>query len=288
VAALLEERKVRLGFVLDEGGAIVSGFLPGLDRPVATVGIAEKGYVSVELTAETKGGHSSIPPSPTAIGALSAAIDRLVAHPLPAHLDTLRRSLAYVGPELPFTLRLALANLWVFGPLVERQLARSAATDALLRTTTAPTMLRAGVKENVLPSSATGVVNFRILPGETVESVVEHVRQTVSDPTIHVRALPFASDPSTVSPADGPAFGVIQRTIGEVFPGAVVTPSLVLGATDARHYARLSPNVYRFLPVRIGPGDLERIHGTNERIGVKDYASAVDFYARLIQNAAGA
>jgi carboxypeptidase PM20D1 len=286
IAALLAERNVRLGFVLDEGGAIVSGFLPGLDRPVATIGIAEKGYLSVELSVETKGGHSSIPPSPTAIGELSAAIERLEANPLPARLDTVRHSLDYVGPELPFTLRLALANLWLFGPLVERQLSRSAATNALLRTTTAPTMLRAGVKDNVLPSTAMGVVNFRILPGETVESVLEHVRRAVSDPNVNIRTLPFSSDPSPVSPVEAPGFAAIQRTIGEVFPGAVVTPSLVLGATDARHYAGLSPNVYRFLPIRIGPGDLERIHGTNERIGVKDYASAVDFYARLIQNAA--
>lgn len=288
VAALLAERGVELDLVLDEGGAIVSGFLPGSDAPVATIGIAEKGYVSVELSVETAGGHSSIPPAETAIGLLSTAISRLEANPLPASLDSVvRHSLDYIGPEAPFLFRLALANLWLFGPLVERQFSRVPATNAFLRTTTAPTILRAGLKDNVLPASATGVVNFRILPGETVETVLDHVRRTMDDPKVRIRALPFPSNPSPLSPAEGPAFTLLQRTIGEVFPGAVVTPSLVLGATDSRHFTRVSKHVYRFLPIRIGPDDLQRIHGTNERIGVEDYATVVEFYVRLLRNAAG-
>ena len=288
IAALLGDRGVELDLVLDEGGAIVSGFLPGSDGPVATIGIGEKGYVSVELAVETAGGHSSIPPAETAIGILSAAITRLQAHPLPASLDAfIRHSLDYIGPETPFLFRLALANLWLFGPIVEAQLSKAPATNAFLRTTTAPTILRAGLKDNVLPGSATGVVNFRILPGETVDTVLEHVRATVGDQRVRIRALPFPNGPSPLSPAEGPVFTLLQRTIGEVFPGAIVTPSLVLGATDSRHYTRLSKHVYRFLPIRLGPDDLQRIHGTNERIGVEDYGAVVEFYARLLRNAAG-
>ena len=258
-----------------------------MEHPVATIGIAEKGYLSVELKVQAEGGHSSVPPPQTAIGILSAAVHRLEQQQVPANLDSIvRQTLDYIGPELPLLPRLAVANLWLFGPLMETILSRSAPTNATIRTTTAATIFEAGVKENILPSTARAVINFRILPGDSVASVLDHVRKVVDDPRVEVNALTNSSESSPVSPADGEAFRTIHRTVREIFPSAVVAPSLVLGATDARYYARLTPNVYRFIPIVLSPDDVRRFHGIDERLGVEAYATVVRFYARLIRNLA--
>lgn len=284
MAELLRQRGVEPEMVLDEGATILHGIVPGLAAPVAAVGVAEKGYVSIELTTQRDGGHSSLPPRRTAIGVLSEAVARLQAHPVPGNLDAaVARTFDYLGPEMGFPLRLVFANLWLFAPLVERQLGAAPQTNAAIRTTTAPTIFEGGTKENQLPVSARAVINFRILPGDTVESVLAHVRRVVDDPEVRIAILGEPNEPSPVSPADGPAFDALTRTIRATNPDALVAPILVLGATDARHYTGLTPNVYRFTPVRTAPDDLPRYHGTNERIAITGYADLVRFYAALMQ-----
>jgi carboxypeptidase PM20D1 len=285
IAALLQQRGVRLGLVLDEGGVIAHGMVPGLAAPVALVGTAEKGYLSLMLEVRQEGGHSSMPPRETAVGTLSAAVARVSSRPFPAALRGATRDMfAYLGPEMPFPQRMAFANTWLFGPLIRRQLAAAPSTDAALRTTTAPTMLEGSPKDNVLPIRAHGVINFRILPGETVETVTDRVRRTIDDPRVALSVHGFGSDPSPVSPSDDATFALLHRTIREVFPDVLVAPYLVLGATDARHYAGLGEHVYRFLPVRADSEDLSRIHGTDERVSIRDHAEGIRFFRRLILN----
>ncbi|HEX2080523.1 MAG TPA: M20 family peptidase [Longimicrobium sp.] len=287
-AALLRSRGVRPMMVVDEGGVIGHGLVPGVARPTALVGIAEKGFLSLELSAEAEGGHSSMPPRHGSIGRLSAAIRRLEDSPLPARLDgpTLRL-FSRVGPEMDFAQRAVFANLWLTRPLVIRTLAGAPASDAMVRTTTAPTIFQAGAKENVLPSRARAVVNFRILPGDSIAGVVAHVRRVVNDPAVRVRVVEGSADePSPVSPADGEPFRLLERSIRQAAPDALVAPYLVVGGTDARYYHAVAGHVYRFLPVRMRSGDLERMHGTDERIAVRDYLGAIRFYRQLILNAA--
>lgn len=288
IAKLLERRGTRPDFILDEGGVIAKGMVAGLDKPVAMISTAEKGFVTVELTARTQGGHSSMPPRHTAIGLVSAAVRELEENPLPARIaGVTRESFAFLAPELPFGLRLPLANLWLFEPVVKKQLAGEPASDARLRTTTAATMIHAGVKENVLPSEAKAWVNFRILPGDTVATVLEHVRTTVG-PQIRVAISGDLSvEPSPESKTDAASFRLLQTTLAQVFPGMLAAPNLLSGGTDTKHYQQLSPNVYRFVPVPVTAEDLGRFHGTNERVGIDDYAGAVRFYAQLARNAAG-
>ena len=288
IAALLKRRGVRPALIVDEGGAIVEGMVPGIDRPAAMVGTAEKGYLSVELMAPGEGGHSSMPPNQTAIGKLGAAIARLEENPMPARIEgATKRSFEYLAPEMPFGPRLVLSNLWIFGPVAESQFAASPAGNARLRTTTAATLFQAGVKENVLPQSARAVVNFRILPGDSIASVLQHVRDTVG-PGIRVAPTGTSNtEPSPESDVGAPTFALLQRTLGEVFPQVIVSPNLLAGGTDTKHYKDLSPNVYRFLPIRMKDEDFGRLHGTNERIGVQDYAGVVRFYAQLVRNSAG-
>jgi carboxypeptidase PM20D1 len=290
IAALLQSRGVTLDYILDEGSAIASGILPGVASPVALIGIAEKGLLSVELTVESEGGHSSAPPPQTAIGILSKAISRLEENQMPGGIKgVVGQMFQSVGPEMSFGKKLVFANLWLFRPLVERQMAAQPSTNAAMRTTTAATIIEGGVKENVLPSKARAVVNFRILPGDTVKSVLDHVNRTINDS--RVKVTPYGettNEPSAVSNTESPGYQAIERTVRQVFQGAVVAPSQVNGATDSRHYAALSDSIYRFAPFIVSSEDLKRVHGTDERISVENYAQCVRFYHQLILNSAQA
>lgn len=287
-AALLRGRGVRPEMVVDEGGVIGRGLMPGVERPTALVGIAEKGFVSVELTAEAAGGHSSMPPRHGSIGRLGAAIQRLEAEQMPARLDgPALQMFARMAPELPFAQRAVFANLWLTRPLVVRTLAAAPGSNAMIRTTTAPTIFQAGTKENVLPSRARAVVNFRILPGDSVAGVVAHVRRVVGDTAVRVRAMEgFSSEPSPVSRTDDETYRLLERSIRQAAPDALVAPYLVVGGTDARHYHALSDHVYRFLPLRMTSEDLGRMHGTDERVAVADYLAAIGFFRQLLLNTA--
>lgn len=283
IVALLESRGVHPLVAIDEGSAIVRGIIPNVSRPAALIGVAEKGHMSVRLTVRAAGGHSSMPPAQTAVGVLAQAIDRLEKHPLPARLDgAVAGMLMELGREMPLSSRIAMANLWLTRPLVIRTMSRSAATNASLRTTTAPTMVQGSPKENVLPIRAQAIVNFRIIPGETPQTVLEHVRKVIDDSTVAIALAEPAAPPSPVSSTTSAAYGVLARDIAVLEPDAIVAPSLVIGATDSRRYAGYARDVYRFLPIRIGPADLDRVHGTNERIGVHDYARGVAFMTLLI------
>jgi len=284
LATLLQERGVRLDFVLDEGGAVTQGIVPGVSTPAALVGIAEKGYLDVELIARTAGGHSSMPSGGSAIDVLATALYRLEQRPMPARLERpMREMFAHLGPHMPFVQRLVLANLWLFEPLVIRQLLRAPVTQAAVRTTSGATLIAGGVKTNVLPTTARAVVNFRLLPGDSVTGVLEHVRRTVADSRVAVTAGPVNFDPSPVSDAQSNSFALLAHTITQTFPDAAVAPYLTVGSTDSRYYAALADNVYRFLPIRLHAADVQRIHGIGERIAVQDFARVVQFYIELMR-----
>jgi carboxypeptidase PM20D1 len=288
IAALLRSRGVELEMVLDEGGVVGDGLLPGVPDPVALVGIAEKGFVSVELGVRAAGGHSSLPPRGSAAGILGAAVARLEEDQMPARLEEPTLQLFdRIAPRLPVLQRALLANIWLTRGVVTRRLEQAPATNAMVRTTTAVTMLKAGTKDNVIPSEATAVVNFRILPGDSVAAVVDHVERAIGDERVAVRVVGrFSSEPSATSSADSRAFRTLERAIRSVNPDVVVAPYLVVVATDARHYADLSPNVLRFLPLRLTARDLDRVHGIDERIGVREYEAAVLTYRQLVVEAA--
>ena len=288
IVALFKQRGVQLEFLVDEGLAVTEGILPGVNQPLALIGLAEKGSVSLKLVAQAAPGHSSMPPSTgnSAIGMLSAALARLDAKPLPGGIQGAAAELfAAVAPELPFGQRLAMSNLWLLKPVVEGMLGKSAATNAMMRTTTALTVLNAGNKENVLPGRAEAVVNFRILPGDTVESVTAYVKQVVADDRIEVSVLGTGFNPSSVSSPRADGYKLIEKTIREVFPDALVAPGLMLAASDARHFQTVADQSYRFMPIRFKSADLQRVHGTDERIAVDQLADMVRFYHRLLTQA---
>lgn len=287
IAELLRLRRVELEWVLDEGGAILAeGSVSGVKASVAMIGVAEKGYLSLKLIAEGKGGHSAMPPRDTAVGRLARATGRLERRPFPPRLrEPIVGFLAATAAHMSFSRRLALANLWLTRPLVARAMTRNPATAALVRTTTATTILHAGTKENVIPQSAQATVNLRLLPGETVDSALACVRRIVG-PGVRVEPVGEPWTPSPVSPTDTGTFRALSRVVGGLFPGTVVAPSLVVGATDSRYYASLSAGTFRFVPIALAREDMGRIHGTDERIPIEALGRCVAFFAELLKEAA--
>jgi carboxypeptidase PM20D1 len=286
IAALLKSRGVQAD-LLDEGSAVLTGgLIAGVQRPVAAIMTAEKGYYTVKLTVRAEGGHSSRPPPVTAISRLARAVARVQDQPMPTRLvSPVTDMFDRLAPEMAFGRRFALANRWLFGPLLRRTLAAGQTTNTSVRTTTATTVFHAGVKDNVLPSEAWALVNFRLLPGDSIAAVRAHVRSVVDDDQVELSDYGFADEPSPVSSTDSDSFRLIERTVGEIFPDAVVTAGLVTGATDARNYDGVYATRYNFAPQVLAPADLPTIHGTDERIGVDNYLTMVRFYVQLLRNA---
>ncbi len=285
IAAELEQRGVKPWFAFDEGGAVIEDMLPGVEAPVALVGVAEKGYATLELSLEGEGGHSNMPPRHSTIARLGEAVGRLEDD----RFDTDIRGgtslmVDAIAPHTPLSWRIVLANRWLFDPVIAWVLGTQQASNASVRTTTAVTRFDAGVADNVIASKAKAVVNFRLLPGDTVDDVVAHVQDVIDDPEIEVRCAGVCREATPQSDVDGEAFALIRRVMQSVYPDAIVAPYLVIGGTDVRYYQPLTEQgAFRFLPVRLTPKDRARMHGTDERIAVEDLRTAVQFYAVLLE-----
>ena len=286
IADNFASRGIQFEFVLDEGLPITKNIMPGLPKPLALIGVAEKGYVTLELTVKGEGGHSSMPPPHTTVGLLAEAITRLENNPMPARIAGPTQALFdTVGPEFPVAQRLVFANLWLLKNVVLGKLGAKPGTNALIRTTLAATMFQGSVKENVLPTKARALVNSRILPGDTMESVEAHAKSVINMTEVSIKSLAkWGQNPSPASCIDCESYDLISKTIHEIYPDTLVAPSTVVGATDARYYQQVSDRVYRFAPQLVLPEDRIRFHGINERVHLTHYANAIRFYRQLILN----
>lgn len=286
IARKFEEAGMSFEFVVDEGGVVTQDMIPGVSDPVAIIGIAEKGYVNLHLVVDADGGHSSQPPNNTAAGILAQAIVKVEENLFPADLSAMDANFQYLAHFFPFTTRFALANQWLFGSVVESNLLANRGTAASIRTTTAVTMLEGSSKSNILPTQASAVVNFRILPGDTVASVKEHIETAIADDRVRIEVA-MANEPSPVSSTESFGFQLLQETIRGMDSQVLVAPYLVQGGTDAKHFVNLSDSVYRFMMVRVNGDTMKRVHGVNEQIAVDDYVEAIQFYYALLSRLEG-
>lgn len=289
IAQYLKEQGVQAEYVLDEGYAITQKLIPGIDPDVAMIGISEKGSTTIEFTVDMEGGHSSQPAKETAIDVLSKAMVKLKSNPLKATLsEPMQGFMDQLGPEMGFVNKMAFANRSIFkGMIINTYENASGAGNALVRTTTSPTIFNAGIKENVIPTFARSVVNFRIIPGQTSDDVMEHAKTVIDDARVKPKFYGFNTNPSPVSPMDSEGYNVINRTIKEVFKNTLTAPNLVIAATDSRHFGEVSSNIYRFVPYHINENNITTFHGIDEHILVEDYKDAIRFYAQLIKNSSG-
>lgn len=284
IAKLLKERNVQLEYVLDEGGAIMEGMLPGVSSPIALVGIAEKGYLTLKLTVKGEGGHSSMPPHHTALGVLAKALVAIEQNPFPKDIKgPARQMFEYVAPHMSFPLRLMFTNMWCFKPLLKWQFEKSESTNAMTRTTVALTMAGGSEKENVLPTEAWAIINCRIIPGETMDSTIAYLKDVIDNDAVAIEAMPWSNNPSPVSDIHVASFTSIATITRQLDNSIIVAPYLVLGATDSRHYNALTNQIYRFTPVKMNKEDLKRTHGINERISLTDMENSVKFFISLIE-----
>ncbi len=283
IVAHLQEQGIRLQSVIDEGGGVYDGIIPGVRGYSASVGVAEKGYLSLKFTVKAHGGHSSTPAPQTAIGILARALDRLQTHQFPYKVKAVLPLFKGLGQSASPLMQVAFANLWLFSGIVRRKLIASNNTAATIHTTTAPTIFHSGVKDNVLPSLAEAVVNFRILPGETIAEVCDRIRKVIADERVTFEPLRGnAWEASPVSPTDAVAYRHISSVVDELFPGTATAPFVMLGGTDARNYYAISSQVYRFCPVLVTKEDIARVHGVNERLSIAGLATMIEFFYRLV------
>lgn len=284
IADWLHQSGVTPWLVLDEGGFVLSNSPLPIDKPVALIGVAEKGYLSVKLTAFGLSGHSSMPPKDLAVFALARALNRIEAAPFEMSTGgPTGATFDWLNSEMRWPEKLLFSNRWLFEPLIMRALSSTPSAAALLHTTQAPTMLDAGIKDNVLPETASATINFRVHPRDSGESILEHLRTVIDDPAIEIEALNrFDSNAQQASDWHSPAFQTLTEVVRTSFPDAHVAPYLMLGATDARYYRPLTDQVYRFLPFRLDNSELTRLHGRDERVAISSYVEAIGFYANLI------
>ncbi|MGY0603366.1 MAG: M20/M25/M40 family metallo-hydrolase, partial [Paraglaciecola chathamensis] len=272
-------------FVLDEGGVVTQDMLPGVTSPVAIIGIAEKGFVNLRLTVNAAGGHSSQPPANTAAGILAQAIVKVEAAPFSTDMRFIQDTFKHIGFATDLATRLPMANLWLFSPVVENMMLNIPSSAASIRTSTAVTMLKGSSKSNILPTEAEAIVNFRILPGDTVNSVTQHITKAIDDPRVKIEAF-MANEASPVSSTQSYGYQLIEQTIRRLDQDLLVAPYLVQGGTDASKFYGLSDNVYRFMMVKLTPSTMKRFHGVNEQISVEDYLRAIQFYYAMVKQAA--
>ncbi|MCB0507875.1 MAG: M20 family peptidase [Bacteroidetes bacterium] len=280
VAKLFKERNIKADLVLDEGGILTKEKIPGLTKPVALIGTAEKGYLTLKFSVNKKGGHSSQPENETAVDILTKALVTLRANPFePKFVEASQDFMKYLGPEMKFPNNMAFANLWLFRPLVVNKFEQQAASNAMMRTTAVPTIINAGIKDNVVPTLATAIVNFRLLPGDSSTYIIKKVQEIIADNRVIVQPYDEnISEASATTPTTSAAFQLIDSVVRKSYDSISTAPFLLIGATDSRHFNQISTNIIKFSPMLDPIG----FHGINERVSIESFRHAIWFYEQLL------
>lgn len=281
ISAWFKEQGIKPALVLDEGGQIDLQHFKSIERPVAVVATGEKGYMNIDLSVEIPGGHSSMPVKETAIDVLNKAIVQIRAKKMPGEMiepvrELVRRTSAYES----FFTRMVTNNLWLTQKLVISQLEKTKESNAMVHTTLVPTIVQAGIKDNVIPTVARATFNSRILPGQTSDEIVQFIKEAVNDERVVIKKQTISlMEPSSFTPHTHPAFLQIENIIRKSVPKVVVSPFLMIGATDSRYFRSFSDAVLNFSAVQ----DVKGFHGIDERIGITDLHRMIYFYQQLLQ-----
>lgn len=286
IAQLLKERGVRFDYVVGEGGGVVEAYPLLPDRTVALIAVAEKSYLTLHLGTVGEGGHSAFPPDDSALVRMSRAVAALHDNPFDAELvspvDDMFRA---IGQQKSGIVGFLLRNPRLSAPLLVSQLDDDRVGRTMIRTTTAVTIVNSGIKENVVPQRAEATVNFRLLPGDSVDQVVARVEEIVDDPRMEIRVDSWGEGPG-VADIEGDGYLRIRAAVETALPDVVVAPALLTATTDSRHYSELTDDVYRFHPWPLDMSDRIGVHGTNERVSVEGMVRAVAISRALITQAA--
>lgn len=287
ISDLLESRGVRLDSVLDEGGAILPIKVPGIiDKNLAGIGIAEKGYCDYRISLTAKGGHSSTPPNHTALGKMADVIKDIENNQFKSEITSIVDGLLdKVGRNTSFLARNVLCNAKYLKPVLKVVMSNIPQAASFVRTTTAVTMAEGSPQANVLPQKASVAVNFRVMPGQTIADVKTHLQKVIKNKNVEIELI-GGQEPSNISPTDSRAFKAIEEICFRMNNKNVAAPYLVMGGTDARNYQNICDNVYRYSPFMLDPKLLGTMHGTNERIEIASFEDGLAFFKRYIKTLA--
>lgn len=280
-----EEKGVEPALVLDEGGGVVENVFPGVKKPCALIGIAEKGMLNLEFSVKSNGGHASAPKPHTPIGILSSACVCVEGTPFPMHITPpAAQMFDTLGRNSNFLYRIIFANLWLFKGVLDMLGRKSGGEmNALLRTTVAFTQASGSAAPNVIPPKANLVANLRLNPADSMSSAVEYIRRAVNNDEVELKVL-GGMEPSRVSRTDCEGYKRVESAVGNTWKGSLVSPYLMVQCSDSRHYGRISDKVYRFSAMALTAEERATIHGNNERIKVENIIKAVEFFIRIIMN----
>jgi carboxypeptidase PM20D1 len=284
VGKWLQEKKIHLSAIVDEGGGIVSGMIPEVKPPVALIGVGEKGYLTIKFHVRTEAGHSSAPPRETSINILARGIARVWNQPIPSRIGAAKTLFTTIGPYFPLWEQVAWHNLWLFGPFLKKRMDRDDTTRAYIRTTSVVTIFHAGTEDNTIPEEATAYANFRLLPNHTIAEVMSHIKKYIGDDRITFTPVEGkANEAVGPSPTKGSVYKGLQTAIHKIYGNYPDAPFVMLGGTDCGHYVEVCENIYRFTPVIMDPSFEGLEHGVDERIPVVEMVKAVKFYGKLMQ-----
>jgi carboxypeptidase PM20D1 len=280
VAQFLKEQNIRPELVLDEGGELTREQFGDIGRPIAAIGVGEKGFLSFRLTVSQPGGHSSMPKKETSIDILSKALVNLRAQQMPYRVTpTMETLFSRVGPEFPFLQRMAFANQWLFGSMIRKQMEQSNVSNAMFHTTLVPTILVSGIKDNVIPTDAVAIVNSRNMAEDPQPDVIAFMKKQIADDRVTITPIASNRDATEVSDLKGVAFRKVEETVQKVMPGVIPVPYLLMGGTDSRNFGIVSSGVIRFA-AQLDP---KGYHGIDERLPIEDLGRMIFFYSELIQ-----
>ena len=268
----------------DEGGLIAEKetILPDVTRPLALVGLGEKGYLSLGITLRGDCAHSSVPPRKSSLVYAAEIVEKLNDNQMPARLITPVASfLDMVGGDMSYASRLVIANRLLLEPVLLRNLGKNPNANALIRTTTALTMMKGSEAPNVISSTAEVVVNFRLLPGDTVADVTAHVQKICEGYDVTITPMQNTREASKVTSTYSAGYRRILTVTEGLYPEAVVTPYITVGGTDAYKYQELSDAVCRFMPIRLNMDQQQSIHNDNEHISADKYGLMIEFFRRM-------
>lgn len=286
VAAYFKEKGLTFDAVYDEGGIITSpgSVMEKIEKPLALVGVGEKGFLTLRLTVKGLGGHSSMPPAKSSLVYAAEIIEKLNTNQFPAQIiPPIAAFLNNIGGEMGFASKLAIANQWLLKPILLGTLEKSPASNALIRTTTAVTMAKGSDAPNVLSSTSEVTVNFRLLPTNTIAQTMEHVQNICKGYDVDIDVV-SAREPSNISSTDTRGFNIIKDKITQLYPDAIVSAYITIGGTDAYKYEIVSDNVYRFLPIILNGFEQRTIHNENEYISLENYGRMLWYFKEIMQS----
>lgn len=290
-----KNQNISVEFVLDEGGAIVENAFPGVSKPCAMIGTAEKGFINMDITINGKPGHASAPPKHSSIGLaakVATNLEKVARKSSFAKVNftkPVKELFSVMGPNNKILgLRFLFSNLWLTKPLVNlASKIIGGELFALLHTTTAVTMMEGSSAYNVLPSQGKIGVNFRLLEGDTVEKAENRVKKLVKkalgSKIEFSTNIPQGNNPSIVSDTNCPQWKNLCHAVAKTWDNILISPYLMMACSDSRHYCKITDKVYRFSGMFLSKEERGMIHGKNERISTKTLITTVEFYINLLE-----